>query len=37
VKTYATGWKKVGENRWERTDEWGNTWARLDSTSKGKW
>nr|MBO2495112.1 hypothetical protein [Clostridia bacterium] len=36
VKTYATGWKKVGENRWERTDEWGNTWARLDSTSKGE-
>ncbi|HHV96601.1 MAG TPA: hypothetical protein GXX37_09060 [Clostridiaceae bacterium] len=36
VKTYATEWKKVGEKRWERTDEWGNTWARLDETSKGE-
>jgi len=36
VKTYATEWKHVGGNRWERIDEWGNTWARLDATSKGE-
>jgi len=27
---------KWGGGRWERTDEWGNTWARLDPTSKGE-
>lgn len=36
VKTHETGWIKVSKNRWERTDEWGNLWARLDSTSKGE-
>lgn len=30
------GWEKVGENRWEMTDEWGNTWSRVDPTSKGE-
>jgi hypothetical protein len=29
-------WTKAGDGRWERIDEWGNTWARLDSTSKGE-
>ena len=36
VKTYATDWVQVGESRWERTDEWGNLWARLDPNSKGE-
>ncbi len=36
VKTHATGWQEVGGGRWERTDEWGNTWARIDPTSKGE-
>ena len=35
VKTRATEWQEVG-SRWERTDEWGNLWARLDATSKGE-
>ncbi len=29
-------WRKVSAARWERVDEWGNTWARLDDTSKGE-
>ena len=36
VKTHATDWKETGGGRWERKDEWGNTWARLDATSKGE-
>lgn len=32
----ATDWQVVGNNRWERTDEWGNTWGRADATSKGQ-
>jgi len=36
VTTKATEWKAVGGGRWERTDEWGNSWARLDPTSKGE-
>lgn len=36
VKTHATDWKQAGGDRWERKDEWGNTWARLDPTSKGE-
>jgi uroporphyrinogen decarboxylase len=36
VKTHATDWIHVGDNRWERRDEWGNLWARVDSTSKGE-
>ncbi|MFW5985362.1 MAG: uroporphyrinogen decarboxylase family protein [Halanaerobiaceae bacterium] len=36
VDTPATGWEKVAEKRWERTDEWGNKWARVDPTSKGE-
>ena len=36
VKTHATDWQRIDGERWERTDEWGNTWARLDPTSKGE-
>ncbi len=32
----ATAWREVGNGRMERIDEWGNTWARLDATSKGE-
>ena len=31
--TRATDWQAVGGGRWERTDEWGNLWARIDLTS----
>jgi hypothetical protein len=31
-----TDWRQVGPGRWERTDEWGNTWARLEGFSKGE-
>ena len=36
VKTHETDWKKLDKNRWGKTDEWGNTWARIDETSKGE-
>jgi hypothetical protein len=36
ARTKATEWKQTDESRWERLDEWGNTWARLDPTSKGE-
>ena len=36
VKTRASDWKEIGNGRWERIDEWGNIWARLDPTSKGE-
>ncbi|OGJ89890.1 MAG: hypothetical protein A2487_09175 [Candidatus Raymondbacteria bacterium RifOxyC12_full_50_8] len=36
AKTISTDWRKVDATRWERTDEWGNTWARIDPTSKGE-
>lgn len=36
VKTHATDWKDIGNGRWERMDEWGNTWGRVDPTSKGE-
>jgi hypothetical protein len=29
-------WQPVGGGTWERTDEWGNIWRRLDTTSKGE-
>ena len=29
-------WHKAGMGRQERTDQWGNTWARVDATSKGE-
>jgi hypothetical protein len=34
--TYSTDWDQVDSHRWERTDEWGNTWGRIDPTSKGE-
>ena len=36
VPTQATEWRDVGLGRWERVDEWGNQWARIDATSKGE-
>jgi uroporphyrinogen decarboxylase len=36
AKTHATEWRAVDDERWERTDEWGNTWGRIDPTSKGE-
>ena len=36
VKTHATDWIQVGSGKWERTDEWGNVWQRVDGTSKGE-
>ena len=36
VTTPATGWEEVGPDKWERTDEWGNLWGRIDPTSKGE-
>ena len=36
ARTHATDWRDVGGGRWERLDEWGNTWARVDATSKGE-
>ena len=36
VKTQATGWQLAGDQEWERTDEWGNRWRRIDPTSKGE-
>lgn len=34
--THATEWEKIDDTRWRRTDEWGNTWGRIDPTSKGE-
>jgi len=34
--THASDWKEVDRCRWERTDEWGNLWGRVDPTSKGE-
>ena len=36
VKTYATDWTPVDGRLWERKDEWGNTWGRLEDISKGE-
>ncbi len=36
AQTHATSWKETGGGRWERTDEWGNIWGRIDPTSKGE-
>ncbi|MHC4481460.1 MAG: uroporphyrinogen decarboxylase family protein [Planctomycetota bacterium] len=29
-------WERTAAGRWERTDEWGNTWTRLEGFSKGE-
>ncbi len=34
--TPQTDWQKVDERRWQRVDEWGNIWTRIDATSKGQ-
>jgi hypothetical protein len=31
-----TEWGRVDGERWERTDEWGNTWARIEGHSAGE-
>lgn len=36
VRSYATAWQEIGGGRWEHIDEWGNTWGRVDPTSKGE-
>jgi uroporphyrinogen decarboxylase len=36
AKTRATDWRKITNTKWERTDEWGNTWQRIDDTTKGE-
>ncbi len=36
AKTHATPWREVEPGLLERTDEWGNTWRRIDATSKGE-
>jgi uroporphyrinogen decarboxylase len=36
IESQATEWRKVAGERWERTDEWGNIWGRIDPTSKGE-
>lgn len=33
---YKPEWQTVAPGRQEYVDEWGNTWARLDTTSKGE-
>ncbi len=35
-KGYDPTWREVSPGRQEYVDEWGNTWARLDATSKGE-
>ncbi len=35
-QTDANRWHRVSGDRWERIDEWGNTWARLEEFSKGE-
>ncbi len=36
LQGYHPGWQSVGGDRQEYVDEWGNTWARVDKTSKGE-
>ncbi|NIA08154.1 MAG: hypothetical protein GWP14_11070 [Actinobacteria bacterium] len=36
AKTHATDWQQTGQGLWRRQDEWGNTWSRLDPSSKGE-
>jgi hypothetical protein len=35
-ETHATDWQELDDGRWERIDEWGNIWQRLDKSSKGE-
>lgn len=36
LRGYDRTWRTVSGNRQEYVDEWGNTWARVDPTSKGE-
>lgn len=36
TSTHATPWQRVSDSKWERYDEWGNLWSRIDETSKGE-
>ncbi|MBN1348095.1 hypothetical protein JXJ21_01665 [candidate division KSB1 bacterium] len=36
IETCATKWREISNGRWERIDEWGNVWGRIDPTSKGE-
>jgi len=29
-------WRQMADGHWERVDEWGNTWSRLEGISKGE-
>jgi hypothetical protein len=32
----AGAWRQIDAQTWERIDEWGNVWRRVDETSKGE-
>ena len=36
VNTHATEWRRTSKGDWERIDEWGNVWRRIDASSKGE-
>ncbi|MGM0402004.1 MAG: uroporphyrinogen decarboxylase family protein [Chloroflexota bacterium] len=36
LQGFSRDWRQVSEGRQEYVDEWGNTWARVDETSKGE-
>ena len=36
LEGFSRDWRHVGGDRQEYVDEWGNTWARVDATSKGE-
>ena len=36
LEGFGRDWQPVGGGRQEYVDEWGNTWARIDATSKGE-
>ena len=36
ARTHATPWRAVAGGSWESTDEWGNTWRRIEANSKGE-
>jgi hypothetical protein len=36
LQGYSAQWQRVGGERQEYVDEWGNTWARVDDYSKGE-
>lgn len=36
VPNPAGEWIRINDREWQRTDEWGNVWRRIDDTSKGE-